>query len=160
MKVWRTNHSATLAVLLEVLYFSGFQYHKTIFPLQNMEQEMEAQQATFGTFNLAAEKVAENLEENSPGVTDIQEKMEEFNDRWNKITTEVSSRIALVRIDSGTYLVVFSTKVFCFDSSDFVCFPVFFLILYRPIYTKLVSDNLVSRVSHLLIRSPGTRLGF
>lgn len=71
-----------------------------------MEQEMEAQQATFGTFNLAAEKVAENLEENSPGVTDIQEKMEEFNDRWNKITTEVSSRIALVRIDSGTYLVV------------------------------------------------------
>lgn len=87
---------------------------------------MEAQQATFGTFNLAAEKVAENLEENSPGVTDIQEKMEEFNDRWNKITTEVSSRIALVRIDSGTYLVVFSTKVFCFDSSDFVCFPVFF----------------------------------
>lgn len=59
---------------------------------------MEAQQATFGTFNLAAEKVAENLDENSPGVTDIQEKMEEFNDRWNKITTEVSSRIALVRI--------------------------------------------------------------
>ena len=59
---------------------------------------MEAQQATFGTFNLAAEKVAENLEENSPGVTDIQEKMEEFNDRWNKITTEVSSGIAQVRI--------------------------------------------------------------
>ena len=71
-----------------------------------MEQEMEAQQATFGTFNLAAEKVAENLEENSPGVTDIQEKMEEFNDRWNKITTEVSSRIAVVRINSGTYLIV------------------------------------------------------
>jgi len=94
------------AVLPEVLYFSGFQYHKTIFPLQNMEQEMEAQQATFGTFNLAAEKVAENLEENSPGVTDIQEKMEEFNDRWNKITTEVSSRIALVRINTGTYLIV------------------------------------------------------
>ena len=106
MKVWRPNHSATLAVLPEVLYFSGFHYHKTISPLQNMEQEMEAQQATFGTFNLAAEKVAENLEENSPGVTDIQEKMEEFNDRWNKITTEVSSRIAVVRINSGTYLIV------------------------------------------------------
>ena len=62
-----------------------------------MEQEMEAQQATFGTFNLAAEKVAENLEEESPGVAEIQDKMEEFNDRWNKITTEVSTRIALVR---------------------------------------------------------------
>ena len=59
---------------------------------------MEAQQATFGTFNLAAEKVAENLEENSPGVTDIQDKMEEFNDRWNKITTEVSIKISLVWI--------------------------------------------------------------
>lgn len=58
---------------------------------------MEAQQATFGTFNLAAEKVAENLDEDSPGVTEIQDKMEEFNDRWNKITTEVSSRISLVR---------------------------------------------------------------
>lgn len=57
---------------------------------------MEAQQATFGTFNLAAEKVAENLEEESPGVAKIQDKMEEFNDRWNKITTEVSTRIALV----------------------------------------------------------------
>ena len=76
---------------------------------------MEAQQATFGTFNLAAEKVAENLEENSPGVSDIQEKMEEFNDRWNKITTEVSSRIALVRITSGTYSV--GLQKFCFDSS-------------------------------------------
>lgn len=61
-----------------------------------MEQEMEAQQATFGTFNLAAEKVAENLDENSPGVADIQDKMEEFNDRWNKITTEVSNRITLL----------------------------------------------------------------
>lgn len=59
---------------------------------------MEAQQATFGTFNLAAEKVAENLDEDSPGVTEIQDKMEEFNDRWNKITTEVSSRISLVRM--------------------------------------------------------------
>ena len=58
---------------------------------------MEAQQATFGTFNLAAEKVAENLDEDSPGVTEIQDKMEEFNDRWNKITTEVSSSISLVR---------------------------------------------------------------
>ena len=57
---------------------------------------MEAQQATFGTFNLAAEKVAENLEDNSPGVADIQDKMEEFNDRWNKITTEVSNRISVV----------------------------------------------------------------
>lgn len=75
---------------------------------------MEAQQATFGTFNLAAEKVAENLEENSPGVTDIQEKMEEFNDRWNKITTEVSSRIALVRINSGTYLIVFQKSLFVY----------------------------------------------
>ena len=64
--------------------------------LQGMEQEMEAQQATFGTFNLAAEKVAENLDENSPGVADIQDKMEEFNERWNKITTEVSNRITLV----------------------------------------------------------------
>lgn len=64
--------------------------------LINMEQEMEAQQATFGTFNLAAEKVAENLEEESPGVAEIQDKMEEFNDRWNKITTEVSTRIALL----------------------------------------------------------------
>ncbi|KAK2570584.1 Dystrophin [Acropora cervicornis] len=60
-----------------------------------MEQEMEAQQATFGTFNLAAEKVAENLDENSPGVADIQDKMEEFNERWNKITTDVSGRITL-----------------------------------------------------------------
>ena len=57
---------------------------------------MEAQQATFGTFNLAAEKVAENLDENSPGVADIQDKMEEFNERWNKITTDVSGRITLV----------------------------------------------------------------
>ena len=64
--------------------------------LQGMEQEMEAQQATFGTFNLAAEKVAENLDENSPGVADIQDKMEEFNERWNKITTDVSGRITLV----------------------------------------------------------------
>ena len=93
-----------------------------------MEQEMEAQQATFGTFNLAAEKVAENLEENSPGVTDIQEKMEEFNDRWNKITTEVSSRIALVRINYGTGL-----QKFCFDSS--YVFAVFFLFLYRSVLT-------------------------
>lgn len=66
--------------------------------LQGMEQEMEAQQATFGTFNLAAEKVAENLEENSPGVADIQDKMEEFNERWNKITTDVSGRITLVSL--------------------------------------------------------------
>lgn len=80
-----------------------------------MEQEMEAQQATFGTFNLAAEKVAENLDENSPGVSDIQEKMEEFNDRWNKITTEVSSRIALVRINNGTYRI--ELQKFCLDAS-------------------------------------------
>ena len=63
---------------------------------QSIEQEMEAQQATFGTFNLAAERVAENLDENSQGVTNIQEKMEEFNDRWNTITTEVSNRISTV----------------------------------------------------------------
>ena len=73
---------------------------------------MEAQQATFGTFNLAAEKVAENLDENSPGVADIQDKMEEFNDRWNKITTEVSNRITLVSITirykiSGKFVWVF-----------------------------------------------------
>lgn len=69
---------------------------KTVKILMSLEQEMEAQQATFGTFNLAAEKVAENLDEDSPGVTEIQDKMEEFNDRWNKITTEVSSRISLL----------------------------------------------------------------
>ena len=114
-----------------------------------MEQEMEAQQATFGTFNLAAEKVAENLEENSPGVTDIQEKMEEFNDRWNKITTEVSSRIALVRINSGTYLIVLQKSLFVLILQILLFFQYFFKILYRPIPTKLVSDNLVPRVSHL-----------
>ena len=64
--------------------------------LQSIEQEMEAEQATFGTFNQAAERVADNLEENSPGVINIQEKMEEFNERWNKITTDVASRIELV----------------------------------------------------------------
>ena len=57
---------------------------------------MEAEQATFGTFNTAAERVAENLEEDSPGVVNIQEKMEEFNERWNRITTDVSNRIELV----------------------------------------------------------------
>ena len=91
-----------------------------------MEQEMEAQQATFGTFNLAAEKVAENLEENSPGVTDIQEKMEEFNDRWNKITTEVSSRIALVRINSGTYLIVLQKSLFVLILQILLFFQYFF----------------------------------
>ena len=57
---------------------------------------MEAQQATFGTFNMAAERVAEHMEEDSPGVDAIQDRMEEFNDQWNSITTEVSNRIALV----------------------------------------------------------------
>ena len=88
---------------------------------------MEAQQATFGTFNLAAEKVAENLEENSPGVTDIQEKMEEFNDRWNKITTEVSSRIALVRIYSGTYLIVLQKSLLVLILQILLVFQYFFL---------------------------------
>ena len=109
------------------LNFLCFEYYKAIFPLQGMEQEMEAQQATFGTFNLAAEKVAENLDENSPGVTDIQEKMEEFNDRWNKITTEVSSRIALVGINSGTCRI--GLQKLCFDSSYvFAGLPFFFFI--------------------------------
>lgn len=57
---------------------------------------MEVQQATFGTFNMAAERVAEHLEEDSPGLDNIQDKMEEFNDMWNKITTDVGNRIALV----------------------------------------------------------------
>ena len=62
---------------------------------------MEAQQATFTTFNEAAERVAENLDENSPGVDAIQDKMEEFNDHWNKVTTQLSDRLTLVSIDSN-----------------------------------------------------------
>ncbi|XP_020893920.1 dystrophin, partial [Exaiptasia diaphana] len=65
--------------------------------LLDLEQEMEAQQATFGTFNMAAERVAEHLDEDSPGLDNIQDKMEEFNDQWNKITTEVGNRIALLK---------------------------------------------------------------
>ena len=113
-----------------------------------MEQEMEAQQATFGTFNLAAEKVAENLDENSPGVTDIQEKMEEFNDRWNKITTEVSSRIASVRINSGTYLT--GLQKFCLDSSYFG-FPIFVFSAFQSVRTWfLVSDPLETPLARQL----------
>ena len=59
---------------------------------------MEAQQATFSTFNEAAERVAENLDENSPGVEAIQDKMEEFNDNWNKITTHLADRLTLVSV--------------------------------------------------------------
>lgn len=40
-------------------------------------------------FNFVVEKVVENLDENLFGVVDIQDKMEEFNDCWNKIIIEV-----------------------------------------------------------------------
>ncbi|XP_048577310.1 dystrophin isoform X2 [Nematostella vectensis] len=62
-----------------------------------LEQEMEAQQATFGTFNLAAERVAEHLDEDSDAVMNIQDRMEDFNDQWNKITTDTANRITLLK---------------------------------------------------------------
>lgn len=106
---------------------------------------MEAQQATFGTFNLAAEKVAENLDENSPGVTDIQEKMEEFNDRWNKITTEVSSRIALVRINSRSYLIGLGFLIFWF--------PIFVFSAVQSMRTWLLTSSVGNTIRPSVTRA-------
>ena len=63
---------------------------------QNLEMEMARQQSSFQDFNEAAQKVAENVDEDSPSVKQIQDQMEEFNERWNTLTTQVTQRLALV----------------------------------------------------------------
>ena len=57
---------------------------------------MARQQSSFQDFNDAAQKVAENVDEESVSVKRIQEQMEEFNERWNALTTQVTQRLALV----------------------------------------------------------------
>ena len=58
--------------------------------------EMARQQTSFQDFNDAAQKVAENVDEDSPSVKQIQDQMEEFNERWNALTSQVTQRLSLV----------------------------------------------------------------
>lgn len=57
---------------------------------------MARQQSSFQDFNDAAQKVAENVDEDSPSVKQIQDQMEEFNERWNALTSQVTQRLSLV----------------------------------------------------------------
>ena len=57
---------------------------------------MARQQSSFQDFNDAAQKVAEHVEEDSPSVKKIQDQMEEFNVRWNALTSQVTQRLTLV----------------------------------------------------------------
>ena len=66
---------------------------------------MARQQGSFQDFNDAAQKVAENVDEDSASVKQIQNQMEEFNERWNALTTQVTQRLSLVSI--------FATKFLC-----------------------------------------------
>ena len=61
-----------------------------------LEQELTAQQSTFGEFNLAAQRVAQNLEEDSPAIQAIQDTMEDFNRRWNNIASQLNTKLRLV----------------------------------------------------------------
>ena len=63
---------------------------------QKLEMEMARQQSSFQDFNDAAQKVAENVDEDSVSVKQIQDQMEEFNERWNALTTQVTQRLSLV----------------------------------------------------------------
>ena len=64
--------------------------------LQILEQELTAQQSKFGDFNMAAQQVATNLDEESPAIQQIQDIMEGFNRRWNAIASQLNSKIRLV----------------------------------------------------------------
>ncbi|XP_028414557.1 dystrophin-like isoform X10 [Dendronephthya gigantea] len=71
--------------------------HRTIKQLQKLEMEMARQQASFQDFNDAAQKVAENVDEDSVSVKQIQDQMEEFNERWNSLTSQVTQRLTLLK---------------------------------------------------------------
>ena len=58
--------------------------------------EMTEKQASFQDFNDAARKVAENVPEDSALVRQIQDQMEDFNERWKALTSQVIQRISLV----------------------------------------------------------------
>ena len=58
--------------------------------------EMTEKQASFQDFNDAARKVAENVPEDSALVKQIQDQMEDFNERWKSLTSQVIQRISLV----------------------------------------------------------------
>lgn len=57
---------------------------------------MTEKQASFQDFNDAARKVAENVPEDSALVKQIQDQMEDFNERWKALTSQVIQRISLV----------------------------------------------------------------
>ncbi len=61
-----------------------------------LEQELTAQQSKFGDFNMAAQQVATNLDEESPAIQQIQLTMEAFNRRWNTIASQLNTKIRLV----------------------------------------------------------------
>ncbi|XP_065057528.1 dystrophin-like isoform X3 [Rhopilema esculentum] len=65
--------------------------------LKLLEQELTAQQSKFGDFNMAAQQVATNLDEESPAIQQIQDTMEAFNKRWNNIASALNSKVRLLR---------------------------------------------------------------
>ncbi len=81
--------------------------------------EMARQQASFQDFNDAAQKVAENVDEESGSVKQIQDQMEEFNERWNGLTSQVTQRLTLV---CCLYFILLACFVCLFKT---ICFFVF-----------------------------------
>ncbi|XP_065653209.1 utrophin-like isoform X2 [Hydra vulgaris] len=65
--------------------------------LKSLEIELTRQQASFGNFNNAAQTVAQTLEEDSPTIIKIQDTMEDFNNRWNKIASMLNTKMKHLR---------------------------------------------------------------
>ena len=68
------------------------------FYFQDLELELTQQQSSFGDFNLAAQRVAQTLEEDSPAIQGIQDTMEDFNQRWNTIASMLNTKMKHVSL--------------------------------------------------------------
>ncbi|XP_057306952.1 utrophin-like isoform X3 [Hydractinia symbiolongicarpus] len=65
---------------------------KQLDKLKELEFELTQQQNSFGDFNLAAQSVAQTMEEDSPAIQGIQDTMEDFNQRWNTIASMLNAK--------------------------------------------------------------------
>ena len=68
-------------------------FHLKYLNFQELEEELTKQQNSFSKFNVAAQQVAQALDEESPAIKRIQVVMEDFNQRWNTIASMLNTKM-------------------------------------------------------------------
>ncbi|XP_063954064.1 dystrophin-like [Lytechinus pictus] len=99
-EAWLSKAESSLAIMRLTQPHSDTDAMEMLKKIKALEQELELQHGEFGRLNTLAQNIVQHLDEDHPGVSNIQTALEEFSQRWDSIVQQMENQSKVVA-DSG-----------------------------------------------------------